>query len=49
MRPMPTLVSVVQTDPEILEGTPVFCGTRVPVKNEVLLLTAAPGIARAPR
>jgi uncharacterized protein (DUF433 family) len=24
---------VIHTDPEILGGTPVFCGTRVPVKN----------------
>ncbi len=25
--------SVVATNPEILSGTPVFAGTRVPVKN----------------
>jgi uncharacterized protein (DUF433 family) len=25
--------SVIQTDPEILGGTPVFAGTRVPLKN----------------
>ncbi|MBW3571259.1 MAG: DUF433 domain-containing protein [Gemmatimonadetes bacterium] len=25
--------SVVHTDPEILGGTPVFIGTRVPLKN----------------
>jgi uncharacterized protein (DUF433 family) len=25
--------SVIQSDPEILGGTPVFVGTRVPVKN----------------
>lgn len=26
-------VSVVHSDPEILGGTPVFIGTRVPLKN----------------
>lgn len=25
--------SVIETDPEILGGTPVFAGTRVPLKN----------------
>ncbi|HET7229171.1 MAG TPA: DUF433 domain-containing protein [Longimicrobium sp.] len=25
--------SVIHTDPEILSGTPVFAGTRVPLKN----------------
>ena len=30
---MATLDSVVHVDPEILGGTPVFRGTRVPVKN----------------
>ncbi len=24
---------VFQSDPEILSGTPVFCGTRVPIKS----------------
>ena len=28
-----TLESVVRCDPEVLGGTPVFVGTRVPVKN----------------
>ena len=32
--------SVVQVDPEILGGTPVFRGTRVPVKNLLDYLTA---------
>ena len=27
---MPTSTNVVVRDPEILGGTPVFCGTRVP-------------------
>ena len=37
---MPTLESVVQSDPEILGGTPVFIGTRVPVKNLLDYLAA---------
>jgi uncharacterized protein (DUF433 family) len=27
------LDSIIESDPEILSGTPVFKGTRVPVKN----------------
>ena len=30
---MPTPESVVRCDPDVLGGTPVFAGTRVPVKN----------------
>ncbi|MBI2158597.1 MAG: DUF433 domain-containing protein [Candidatus Rokubacteria bacterium] len=30
---MASLESVVHSDPEILGGTPVFRGTRVPLKN----------------
>jgi uncharacterized protein (DUF433 family) len=30
---MPTLDSVIHVDPEILSGTPVFVGTRVPVRT----------------
>jgi uncharacterized protein (DUF433 family) len=30
---MPTELSVVHSDPEILSGTPVFVGTRVPVQS----------------
>jgi uncharacterized protein (DUF433 family) len=30
---MPTRVAVVHSDPEILGGTPVFIGTRVPFRN----------------
>jgi len=37
---MKTLDAVVQVDPEILGGTPVFRGTRVPVKNLLDYLTA---------
>lgn len=29
---MPTTSTVIHTDPEILGGTPVFVGTRVPVQ-----------------
>ena len=37
---MATLESVVHSDPEILGGTPVFVGTRVPVKNLLDYLAA---------
>jgi uncharacterized protein (DUF433 family) len=37
---MTALDSVVQSDPEILGGTPVFRGTRVPVKNLLDYLAA---------
>ena len=30
---MPTKLPVVHSDPEILGGTPVFVGTRVPVQS----------------
>mgnify|MGYP001606629655 CR=1 FL=1 len=40
MRHMATLQSVVHSDPEILGGTPVFRGTRVPVKNLLDYLAA---------
>ena len=30
---MPGTVAVVHSDPEILGGTPVFVGTRVPFRN----------------
>jgi uncharacterized protein (DUF433 family) len=31
----PTLESVVRCDPDVLGGTPVFAGTRVPLKKLV--------------
>jgi uncharacterized protein (DUF433 family) len=37
---MVMLESVVHSDPEILGGTPVFVGTRVPVKNLLDYLAA---------
>jgi len=30
---MPQLQNPISTDPDILGGTPVFAGTRVPVRN----------------
>ena len=30
---MPAATEVIHTDPEILGGTPVFVGTRVPLRN----------------
>lgn len=40
MARMATWEVVVQVDPEILGGTPVFRGTRVPVKNLLDYLAA---------
>ena len=42
----PTWESVVRSDPEILGGTPVFAGTRVPVKNLVDYLAAGDTLER---
>ncbi|HUE85785.1 MAG TPA: DUF433 domain-containing protein [Vicinamibacterales bacterium] len=30
---MPSIAAVIHSDPEILGGTPVFVGTRVPFRN----------------
>lgn len=43
---MPTLESVVQSDPEILGGTPVFVGTRVPIKNLLDYLAAGDSLEK---
>jgi uncharacterized protein (DUF433 family) len=43
---MATLDSVIHSDPEILSGTPVFCGTRVPVKNLIDYLAAGDTLDR---
>ena len=45
---MPThsLESVVRCDPEVLGGTPVFAGTRVPIKNLVDYLAAGDPLER---
>jgi uncharacterized protein (DUF433 family) len=37
---MLTVTSVVHSDPEILGGTPVFVGTRVPLQNLIDYLAA---------
>ena len=42
----PALDSVVRSDPEILGGTPVFAGTRVPVKNLLDYLAAGDTLER---
>jgi uncharacterized protein (DUF433 family) len=43
---MPTIESVVRCDPEILGGTPVFAGTRVPIKNLIDYLAAGDSLER---
>ena len=43
---MPTLESVVRCDPGVLGGTPVFAGTRVPVKNLLDYLAAGDSLER---
>ncbi len=43
---MATLDSVIHSDPEILGGTPVFCGTRVPMKNLIDYLAAGDTLDR---
>jgi uncharacterized protein (DUF433 family) len=42
----PTLESVVRCDPQVLGGTPVFVGTRVPIKNLVDYLAAGDSLER---
>ncbi len=37
---MSTLESVIHSDPKVLGGTPVFAGTRVPIKNLIDYLAA---------
>jgi uncharacterized protein (DUF433 family) len=43
---MATLETIVQVDAEILGGTPVFRGTRVPVKNLLDYLAAGDTLDR---
>jgi uncharacterized protein (DUF433 family) len=43
---MPTLESVVHSDPAILGGTPVFAGTRVPIKNLLDYLAAGDSLEK---
>ena len=42
----PVLESVVRSDPEVLGGTPVFAGTRVPLKNLIDYLAAGDPLER---
>ena len=41
---MPDLASVIRSDPAILGGTPVFVGTRVPVRILIEYLTAGDSV-----
>ena len=42
---MPVKLSVIHSDPDILGGTPVFVGTRVPVKTLLDYLEAGEALA----
>jgi uncharacterized protein (DUF433 family) len=42
---MPTTAPVIHSDPEILGGTPVFVGTRVPVRTLMEYLEAGDSIS----
>ncbi len=42
----PTVESVVCSNPDVLGGTPVFAGTRVPLKNLVDYLAAGDPLER---
>ena len=41
-----TLESIVRVDPKVMSGTPVFTGTRVPVKNLLDYLAAGDSLER---
>ena len=43
---MAALDSVVRSNPDVLSGTPVFAGTRVPLKNLVDYLAAGDSLER---
>jgi uncharacterized protein (DUF433 family) len=43
---MPTVSSIIRVDPNIMSGTPVFAGTRVPVKNLLDYLAAGDSLER---
>lgn len=43
---MPTLESIVRVDPNVMSGTPVFAGTRVPVRNLLDYLAAGDTLER---
>ena len=42
----PAFDSIVRSDPNVLGGTPVFVGTRVPIKNLVDYLAAGDSLDR---
>ena len=42
---MPNLSSVIHSDPNILGGTPVFVGTRVPAQSLIDYLAAGDSLA----
>jgi uncharacterized protein (DUF433 family) len=44
--PMAPVESIVRSDPDVLSGTPVFAGTRVPLKNLVDYLASGDSIDR---
>lgn len=46
---MPNPESVIQSDPDVLGGIPVFAGTRVPVKNLLDYLAAGEDLRHCPR
>lgn len=43
---MPAVTSVVHSDPDILSGTPVFVGTRVPLQNLIDYLAAGDSLEK---
>lgn len=43
---MPAVVSVINSDPEILSGAPVFVGTRVPLVNLIDYLAAGDSLEK---
>jgi uncharacterized protein (DUF433 family) len=43
---MPALESIVRVDSKVMSGTPVFAGTRVPVKNLLDYLAAGDSLER---
>ncbi len=42
---MPNIQSVIRSDPEVLSGTPVFIGTRVPLRNLLDYFAAGDSLA----
>ena len=43
---MPAVTNVIHGDPEVLSGTPVFIGTRVPVQNLIDYLAAGDSLEK---